>query len=72
MSCEHYAGKCHTMKTGNKSFGSVKQFRYLGTTLTNQNSIHEKIKNRLNSGERLLPFGAESFVFQLAIQKYKD
>jgi len=26
------------------------QFRYLGKSLTNQNSIHEKIKRRLKSG----------------------
>jgi hypothetical protein len=29
----------------------VEQFRYLGTTLTNQNSIHEEIKSRLKSGD---------------------
>jgi len=28
----------------------VVEFRYLGTTLTNQNSIQEEIKSRLNSG----------------------
>jgi hypothetical protein len=27
----------------------VEQFRYLGTALTNQNSIHEEIKSRLKS-----------------------
>jgi hypothetical protein len=28
----------------------VKEFKYLGTTLTNQNSIQEEIKYRLKSG----------------------
>jgi hypothetical protein len=26
------------------------KFKYLGTTLTNENDIHDKIKSRLNSG----------------------
>jgi ribosomal protein S2 len=34
----------------NSSFARVEEFRYLGTTLTNQNSIQEKIKRRLKSG----------------------
>jgi hypothetical protein len=33
-----------------QSFERVEQFRYLGTTLKNQNSIQEEIKSRLKSG----------------------
>jgi hypothetical protein len=34
----------------NRSFENVEQFRYLGTTVTNQNLVQEEIKRRLNSG----------------------
>jgi len=38
------------MKTDNSSFERVEEFKYLGTTLTNKNSVQEEIKTRLKSG----------------------
>jgi hypothetical protein len=45
-----YAGQNHNIKLNNKTFERVEQFKYLGTTLTNRNSIQEEIKSRLKSG----------------------
>jgi hypothetical protein len=50
MSRNQNAEKNHNIKIDNKSFESVEQFKYLGTTLANQNSIQEEIKSRLKSG----------------------
>jgi hypothetical protein len=38
------------MKIDNSSFEMVEGFKYLGTTLTNQNSIKKDTKSRLKSG----------------------
>ena len=50
MSRNQNAGRGHSMKNDNSSFERVDEFKYLGTTLTNQNSIQEEIKSRLKSG----------------------
>ena len=50
MSRDQNAGRSHNIKTDNSSFERVGEFKYLGTTLTNQNSIQEEIKSRLKSG----------------------
>jgi hypothetical protein len=40
----------HNISIDNKSFERVEEFKYLGATLTNRNSIHEEIKSRLKLG----------------------
>src|SRR5215469_10184143 len=45
------AGRIHSMKIDNCSIERVEEFKYLGTTLTNQNSIQEEIKSRLKAGK---------------------
>jgi hypothetical protein len=44
------AGQRQSIKIGNRSFESVAKFKYLRTTPTDQNRIHEEIKSRLNLG----------------------
>ena len=44
------AGRIHNVRTDNSNFDRVEDFRYLGTTLTNQNSFAEEIKSRWKSG----------------------
>jgi hypothetical protein len=43
-------GQKHSIKTANRSFEGVAKFKYLGTTLTDQNCMQEEVKSRLNSG----------------------
>jgi hypothetical protein len=50
LSRHQNAGQNHDIKIGNRCFENVAQFRYLGTTLTNENVIQEEIKSRLYSG----------------------
>ena len=44
------AGQSHSIKIDNSTFEMVEEFKYLGRTLTNQNSVQEEIKKRVKSG----------------------
>ena len=44
------ARRSHNIKIYNSSFERVEGFKYLGTTLTNQNSSQEEIKSRYKRG----------------------
>jgi hypothetical protein len=45
-----HTGQKQNIRKANKQFENTAKFKYLGTTLTNQNDIHDEIKSKLNSG----------------------
>jgi hypothetical protein len=48
MSHSQKTGQKYSIKIANRSFEDDAKFKYLGTTLTDQNHMHEEIKSRLN------------------------
>ena len=50
MSRDQNAGRSYSMKIDTSCIERVEEFKYLGTTLTNKNSIQEEIKSRLKVG----------------------
>jgi hypothetical protein len=50
MSRHPNSGQNQNIRIANGSFENVTKFKYLGTTLTNQNDIHDEIKSKFNSG----------------------
>ena len=67
MSQDKNAGWSHNIKIDKSSFERMEQFKYMGINLMNPNFIQQT-----EVRECLLSFGGESFVFQFAIQKFKD
>jgi hypothetical protein len=49
LSRHQNAAQNQDRKIANRSFENVSQFKYLGTTVTNQNLIQEEMKRRFNS-----------------------
>jgi hypothetical protein len=56
MSQDQNAGQNGNIQVSDALSETVGQFKYLGTTLTNQNSIHEEINSRLKSGNACYHF----------------
>jgi hypothetical protein len=50
VSRDQTAGQKRDIKTANKLFENVAQFKYLETKVTNQNLIQDETKRRMNSG----------------------
>jgi hypothetical protein len=50
MSRSQKIGQKYSIKIANRSFEDVAKFKYLGSTLSDQNYMHKEIKSRLNSG----------------------
>jgi hypothetical protein len=50
MSRHPNSGQNQNIRIANESFEKVAKFKYLGTTLTNRNYIHNEFKSRINSG----------------------
>jgi hypothetical protein len=50
MFCHLNSGQNQNIRMANELYENVAEFKYLGTTLTYQNDIHDEMKSRLNSG----------------------
>ena len=70
MSRDENAERSHITKIENSTFERMEQLKYLGTTLTNQNSVQEEIKSRMKSGNACYHMVQNRL--QFAIQQYQD
>jgi hypothetical protein len=71
MSRHPNSGQNQSIRTANESFQKVATFKYLGTTLINQNDIRDEIKSRLNSGNACY-YSVQNLLSSVSYKKPKD
>jgi hypothetical protein len=70
LSCYQNAGQKQNMKIENRSFENMLQFKYLGTSVTNQYLIQNEIKGRLSS-DNVCYHSVQNFYLLVCCQKTK-
>jgi hypothetical protein len=70
MSRHPNSGQNQNIRIANESFEKVAKFKYLETTLTNENDIRDEIKSRLNLGNAC--YYSVQIFFPSHINKSKD
>jgi len=65
MSYHQNIGQSHSL-IAYKFFDNVAKWKYLGTTIRNQNCVHKEIKSRLKSGNACSPSVQSLFSLLLA------
>ena len=68
MSRDQNAVRIHIVGIDNSTFERVEEFKYMGTTSTNQNPIAEKIKTRLRSGKACY-YSVQNLLFSRLLSK---
>jgi hypothetical protein len=71
MSSQPNSGQNQNIRIAKESSENVATFKHLGTTLTNQNDIHDEIKEYIKFWKCSLLFSPKSFVFPSHIKKLK-
>ena len=72
MSRDRNVGRGHSVQIDSSSIERVEEFKYLGKTLTNQNSIQEEIMSRLKSGNTCYHLVQNLLSSSLLCKKYED
>jgi hypothetical protein len=68
LSHHQNSGQNQNIRIVNESFENVAKFKYLGTTLTNKNDIHDEIKSRFNLGNACY-YSVQNLLYSRLISK---